>query len=231
MASEEGTLLNEMSVQLFSRCKVDELKTFLKKGGVVISGRKAELAEKAYFAWKLKLDVSKTTREEENDVSTRRRKKLTMESGITLPFPDSIQEGWEEGSLNFPDLIDDGVQQYMQPSTKAMKQGMSLLDSGHIHSVNYHHISIDLKYCFIHCRCVPEEKTNSDPFALSVCLHKENGKVLTAECSCFAGRRDKAVNQAIRTSRSTSNDEIAHFRSTILPIPIREVEEPEWIWI
>ena len=75
MASEEDILTKEMSIQLFSRWKVDQLKTFLKKKReVVLSGRKAELAEKAYYAWKLKLEVAKTTREEEDHVSTRRRR-------------------------------------------------------------------------------------------------------------------------------------------------------------
>ena len=181
MASEEGNLTDEMSIELFSRWKVDQLKTFLKKGGVVLSGRKHELPEKAYFAWKLKLEVAKTTREEEDDVSTRRKEKLTMERGITLPFPGSLQEGWEESSLNFPDVMEDEVEAYMYLSTKAIKQGKSLLDSGHVHNVKFHHISTDLKYCFIHCRCVPQGKTSSDPYALWVCLHKENGKVLPVD--------------------------------------------------
>ena len=166
MASEGGNLTDEMSIELFSRWKVDQLKTFLKKRGVVLSGRKCELAEKAYFAWRLNLEVAKTTREEEHDVSTRRREKLTMEYGITLPFPGSLHEGWEESSLNFPDVMEDEVETYMQPSTKAMKQGKSLLNSGHVHNVKFHHISTDLKYCFIYCRCVPQEKTSSDPYAL-----------------------------------------------------------------
>ena len=146
MASEEGNLSHEMSMELFSRWKVDQLKTFLKKR-VVLSGRKYELAEKAYFAWKLNLEVAKTTREEEDDVSTRRREKLTMEYGITLPFPGSLHEGWEESSLNFPDVMEDEVETYiyMQPSTKAMKRGKSLLNSGHVHNVKFHHISTDLK--------------------------------------------------------------------------------------
>ena len=65
-----------------------------------------------------------------------------MERGITLPFPGSLQEGWEEGSLNFPDVMEDEVEAYMQPSTKAMK---SLLNSGHVHNVKFHHISTDLR--------------------------------------------------------------------------------------
>ena len=51
MASEEGNLTDEMSIELFSRWEGDQLKTFLKKRGVVLSGRKYELVEKAYFVW------------------------------------------------------------------------------------------------------------------------------------------------------------------------------------
>ena len=85
-----------------------------------MSGRKAELAEKAYYTWKLKLEVAKTTREEEDDVSTRRREKLTIESIVSLPFPRSLQEGWEAGSLNFSDVLEDEVEACMQPSAKAI---------------------------------------------------------------------------------------------------------------
>ena len=61
--------------------------------------------KKAYYAWKVKLEVAKITREED-DVSSRRREKLTIESIVSLPFPSSLQEGWEEGSLNFPDVLE-----------------------------------------------------------------------------------------------------------------------------
>ena len=67
MSSDESVVSSEMSIQLFLRWKVDQLKTFLKKKGAVLYGRKAELAEKAYYAWKLKLEVAKTAQEEEGD--------------------------------------------------------------------------------------------------------------------------------------------------------------------
>ena len=59
-------LTSEMSIELFSKWKVDQLKGFLKRREVILSGRKAELAEKAYYAWKLKLEVAKTTQDEED---------------------------------------------------------------------------------------------------------------------------------------------------------------------
>ena len=45
-------------------------------------------------------------------VSTRRREKLTIESIVSLPFPSSLQEGWEEDSLNFSDVLEDKVEAY-----------------------------------------------------------------------------------------------------------------------
>ena len=72
MVSEYDTLTSEMSIELFSKWRVDQLKGFLKRRGVSLSGRKAELAEKAYYAWKLKLEVAKTTQDEEDDISTTR---------------------------------------------------------------------------------------------------------------------------------------------------------------
>ena len=56
-----------MSIELFSKWKVDQFKVFLKRRGVISSGRKAEQAEKAYCARKLKLEVAKTTQDEEDE--------------------------------------------------------------------------------------------------------------------------------------------------------------------
>lgn len=38
-----------------------------------MSGRKPHLAEKEYYAWKLKLGVAKTMQDEEDDISTRQK--------------------------------------------------------------------------------------------------------------------------------------------------------------
>ena len=49
-----------MAVDAFSKWKVNELKKFLRDRGAVISGRKAELVEKASILWKsLKLQKKK----------------------------------------------------------------------------------------------------------------------------------------------------------------------------
>ena len=70
MSPDESVVSSEMSIQLFLRWKVDQLKTW-KKRGVALSERKAELTEKAYYAWKLKLEVAKTAQEEDDDISSK----------------------------------------------------------------------------------------------------------------------------------------------------------------
>ena len=50
--------------------------------------------------------------------------------------------------------MEDEVEAYMQPSVKAKKQGKSLLSSEHIHSVKFHHISKDVKYCLYPLYCL-----------------------------------------------------------------------------
>ncbi|XP_020893499.1 uncharacterized protein LOC110232620 [Exaiptasia diaphana] len=178
---------SDKSLNDFMKWKVDDLKAFLKERGVVINGRKAELAEKVYFASKLKLEALKKKEEVEIDNKVRRCEKLTIDCGIKLPFPANLTIGWERGSQNFPDVLEKDVENYMQKSFKAMKQGQSLLTSNHIHDVMFHHISTNVKYCFVRGCCVPEEKTSNESYSLWVCVHKESGEVLTAECTCFAG--------------------------------------------
>lgn len=60
------------------------------------------------------------------------------------------------------------VESYMQPTAKAIKQGKSLLNLEHLHSVKFHHISADVKCCFIHCRRVRGEKSSNKHYVLWV---------------------------------------------------------------
>lgn len=59
---------------------------FGKKGGVVLSGRKAELAEKAYYAWKLKLEVAKTAQDDMKKMTSQAGEK-TVDNGIWFCSP------------------------------------------------------------------------------------------------------------------------------------------------
>ena len=111
-----------------------------------------------------------------------------VENGlIKLPPPDELKKGWQSGSENFPDTTDDEVDKYLKDASKAILKGKSLESSGHVFNVECHTISPNLKYCFVRGKCVPQERTHNKPYELWICLHKESGEVVTAECNCVAG--------------------------------------------
>ena len=82
--------------------------------------------------------------------------------------------------------MEDEVEAYMQQSTKAMKQGKSLLNSGHVHNVKFDHISTDLKYCFIHCRFVRQSAKTADWLE-----HNDVKWLVLHNCACAKKRSSK----------------------------------------
>ena len=61
------------------------------------------------------------------------------------------------------------------------------MESGHIKEVRVNNISTNINYCFIMTECTPQEKLLDEPYTVSVCVHKQSGKIITAECQCPAG--------------------------------------------
>ena len=111
-----------------------------------------------------------------------------VENGlIKLPPPDELKQGWQLGSANFPDTTENEVDTNLKDAPKAILKGKSLESSGHVFDVECHTISPNLKYCFVQGKCVPQERTHNKPNELWICLHKESGEVVTAECNCIAG--------------------------------------------
>ena len=103
-------------------------------------------------------------------------KKLVVENGlIKLPPPDELKQGWQSRSADFPDTTDDEVDKYLIDAPKGDFEGKELGK---------------LWTCF---QCgVPhyksqQERTHNKPYELWICLHKESGEVVTAECNCVAG--------------------------------------------
>ena len=118
-----------------------------------------------------------------------KRQRLSLEGGlIQLQSPSDLKDGWEVGSINFPDTIESDVEKYLiVHGQKAIVKGSSLLDSRHVMGVTFHNISPDIKYCFIRGKCLPQERTNNKPYEPWVCLKKDDGSVVTGECTYVAG--------------------------------------------
>ena len=180
--------LNCQSPNNLNKFTVIELKEFLRQRDLNLSGNKNELCEKVFYAYKLAVPKSLGVKDEENIKKQTSENKFVVENGlIKLPPPDELKKGWQSGSANFPDTTDDEVDKYLKDAPKAILKGKSLESSGHVFNVECHTISPNLKYCFVRGKCVPQEITHNKPYELWICLHKESGEVVTAECNCVAG--------------------------------------------
>ena len=192
MASEELDLeiQNCNSVQaVVSKFKVEQLKQYLRVRDLNLSGDKQCLAEKVFGACKLYIPRSTTAAQDEENKKQDKEEKLCLENGvIRLPPPRCLKTGWQLNSANFPDTIEDDVVQYLkEKAPKALVKGSSLEESRHVVDAAFHNISPNLKYCFARGKVIPHERTNNDPYEPWVCLKKDDGSVVTAECSCVAG--------------------------------------------
>lgn len=186
----DSTIQQCSSVQeLMSRFKVDTLRSYLRDRDLNISGNKQYLAEKVFGACKLGIARATTVQQDDVKMSEEKREKLCLEDGvIKLPPPRCLKVGWQTGSTNFPDTIEDDVENYLKDKApKALLKGSSLEFSKHVTGVSYHTISPNLQYCFVRGQVIPQEKTNNNPYDVWVCLKKSDGAVVTGECSCVAG--------------------------------------------
>ena len=180
--------LNCQSPDNLKKFTVVELKDYLRVRDLNLSGNKNELCEKVFYAYKLGVPKSPGVKDEEKIKKQTSEKKLLVENGlIKLPPPDELKQGWQSGSGNFPDTTEKEVDTYLKDAPKAILKGKSLESSGHVFDVECHTISPNLKYCFVRGKCVPQERTHNKPYELWICLHKESGEVVTAECNCAAG--------------------------------------------
>ena len=169
--------------------KVEELKNYLRDRGLNLSGNKAELSKKAFGSVKLGISKCSTSKEDDAVKEKEKRERLSLESGlIQLPSPLNLKEGWQAGSLYFPNTIESDVEDYLKVhGPKSMVKGSSLLTSKHVVDAAVHNISPNVRYCYVRGRCVPQERTNNPPYEAWVCLQKDDGSVVTGECSCVAG--------------------------------------------
>lgn len=179
------------SPQNLNTFTVVEIKDYLRKRDLNLSGTKGDLCEKVFYAHKLEVPKCISAQDKANIKKQTCKQKLNVENGrITLPFPDDLNEGWQTRSSTFPDTTDNEVKTYLKDAPKSILKGKSLESSGHVFNVECHTISPNIKYikyCFVRGKCVPQEKTHNKPYEPWICLHKESGEVVTAECNCVAG--------------------------------------------
>ena len=182
-----------MSIGDFKKWTVSQLKEFLGDRGINRDGLKEKLVINAYSAYTLDLPAENVDPQtEERQVMHDYKKKLELENGmVILPDPRSLSEGWVCAPMNLPDTTYEQVTAYLTDHNagKAYKGGKSLLESGHISNIMTHTISIssNIRYCFVRGMCCPEQKQSKDDYDMWICLHKDTGAIMTADCKCVAG--------------------------------------------
>ena len=109
-------MANADHVQRFLSKRSCELKKFLRERGIPVgNGNHEELAEKAFWAEKLGLQVKPSDEEAEEEIHNSRSQKLVLDGGlIHLPRPETIANGWEDGPRSLPDTCRDHLDSYIK---------------------------------------------------------------------------------------------------------------------
>ena len=109
----------ESNQRKFLSSTVEELQIFLRERGVPVGDEKrAELAERAFWADKLGLPVKSTDKEAEKQIESSKSAKLILDGGIVrLPRPETLLKGWEDGPASLPDTCRDHLDSYIKAGT------------------------------------------------------------------------------------------------------------------
>ena len=96
----------------------------------------------------------------------RRKSKLTFD-GVSLPFPENIHS-WLKGSEYLPDTTLSDLENYFKANNgvKALAEGKSLFESGHVSSVEYNGISNGVSFCYVRGKVVPQTRINNPPYTV-----------------------------------------------------------------
>nr|NP_999794.1 very early blastula protein 4 [Strongylocentrotus purpuratus]AAA99910.1 very early blastula protein 4 [Strongylocentrotus purpuratus] len=184
----------------FLQFSATELKKFLRDRRVPFNDEKhAELAEKAYLAEKLDLQVKPYDEKAEklnNLVSA--GKVDTWWCLIRLPRPETLTNGWEDSPANLPAISRDHIDSFIKAGNRRIGRvktegrrtlafGKGLYMSGHVQSVQYHGINPKICYCFVRGKVVSQVKTSEPAYLTWLVLQKDTGRICTAECNCCSG--------------------------------------------
>ncbi|XP_006824605.2 uncharacterized protein LOC102800946, partial [Saccoglossus kowalevskii] len=184
---------------------VPQLREFLQKRGLPVSGRKDELVALAYAASLMKLSLVATAAEKSADREQQYAATL-MVDGERLPDPFiDLKSCWEDENTSIskwpPTMITD-VQLYLQRHEtdiesanlskrllKDYKEGkaFSYFSSQFLFEIFYHPISANSPYCFLKTKCTPSQRISHEPHNVWVAINKESGEIKSSYCTCVAG--------------------------------------------
>ncbi|ELU00002.1 hypothetical protein CAPTEDRAFT_202728 [Capitella teleta] len=132
--------------------------------------------------------------------------KLVLTSGEEIPDPYSIGEAdWivdirEWPIISWPDIhhftaicnLIDTPSLYTKEKLRAYKSldAVNYVLCGHVQEIKYHGISPESDFCLLRSLVLPSQRQGSSStlYDAWVCISKSQGFILTANCTCIAGK-------------------------------------------
>ena len=106
--------------------------------------RKEDLVRLTFYAIKLGLEVLPTAEEEDKDRIKTQISKLQIDDFLRLPHPSTLSS-WSDDIMRFPETTHSQIEEYFARinkecgvdtgGQKAIKDGKSLMMSGHVHNL------------------------------------------------------------------------------------------------
>jgi hypothetical protein len=189
------------------KANVTQLRSFLRDHGLHVSGSKYELILRAKGALDLgKLPLQEIRIHDENEKTKRQIEKLISPLGEKLPEISLLQSGWSKDVELIPAFRENDLYNYLvlndsrttdgKPinAKKQLKAKVFYTDR-HLHSVEYHEISMTISHCYVKAKCIrsfpsagKKENNKCGPeYCVWVCLSKNSGRAHAAGCQCAAG--------------------------------------------
>lgn len=192
----------ETSLDVFRRWTVANLKIFLKKRGLSLSGKKEDLVARAFAAEEQKTpvlpDAEQVFQQNKEDYNSI----LQTHDGENLPDPLKIPTvkwvGELAGVSRWPPTMYYDIGEYILQHVSDRDLGRRLMSdykegkafsyykSGWLREVFYFRVPSS-KYCFLKADCVPSEKIRRVPHEVYVIIEQDTGRIEGAYCTCFAG--------------------------------------------
>ena len=191
------------SLDDFRRWHVDVLKTFVRKRGLKVGGRrKEELVALAFASVEMCVQPKPTAVEEDQSRALQyQRLLLTKDGKQPDPFVD-LTVGWlneKDAMTKWPPIFHFEIGEYLLKHTKDKNLNKRLLsdykegkaysyfDARWLKDVTYHGITDQSNYCYLQSTSVPSQNINSVAHKVWVLVRKKTGDVESAYCTCFAG--------------------------------------------
>lgn len=186
------------------RSRVIDLRQYLRKHGLPVSGSKYELKERVKGAFELKVKPLSDMKLRDANFSERRSVDLHVTPlGEDLPDVKTLKTGWNKDPNVLPPFTESDLYNYLvlndtrtfdnKPinAKKQLKAKVFYTDR-HLHSVEFHEINKTISHCYIRAKCIRSvpgmsTKENTFEYCVWLCLSKVSGRVHGAGCGCDAG--------------------------------------------